>query len=346
MSVEERSRQDKQSPYVGYFRGNGIRNHRRLFEPNSLPHVGVYRHSPAKTTSKGLQEILRDKITSLKPKSVISTLQLFNVTPKHIAKKTLEMMPTSHYTSDRNHHEGTDGDVPICPICLENFVDGDEIRNLNCSHCFHKSCIDIWLLGTMSSEVTTTVCPTCRQDASSNVSELETGNVVYSSSDHSAPDSTIPAECFVRVGQFLLREGSKTITNSEGSPGQQSPESLSLLSPTASPPLPLPPIAESLSPPLPPLTNLTTPSPGAFLVNSGPSSNTSINSLISPTLTTPSPNPPTMFFPPLDDNVGSYGSNSNDALNELASHNDNIGVSDSFLAINISDVEDVDNERE
>jgi len=43
-----------------------------------------------------------------------------------------------------------------CPICLENFQEGDTVRELKaCSHVFHKSCVDLWLL--RSSE-----CPLCK----------------------------------------------------------------------------------------------------------------------------------------------------------------------------------------
>jgi hypothetical protein len=326
--------QDKQSPYVGYFRGNGARTASRLFEPNSHPHVGVYRHAPAKTTSSGLQEILRDKRISLKAKSVISTLQLFNsALPKHLEKKTLELMPTSHFISNRDQCGETNGETPMCPICLEHFIDGDEIRNLKCSHCFHKSCVDIWLLGTMSSDMTTTVCPTCRQDASSVMSEPGTGSSVYSAPEYPTPISTIPAECFLRVGQFLHQEGSKSKTSTSAPPLHETADLFSLsppqTSPTVSPSLPLPPIAASRSPPLPPLMTLPalscpsssrhqhiishteSPTAAAFLLNSGPPSNASLRFMHSDSsmassssmeLPSPSPKEPSpMFFPALDD---------------------------------------------
>lgn len=62
-------------------------------------------------------------------------------------------IPKSQFTS-------RDGDQPQCAICLESIIDGDEIRNLKCSHCFHSKCVDIWLIGTLSDEAR---CPTCRQ---------------------------------------------------------------------------------------------------------------------------------------------------------------------------------------
>ena len=52
-------------------------------------------------------------------------------------------------------------------ICLDTFSDGDELRPLPCSHCFHRACVDEWLLGVKSDERTfTNNCPCCRQDIS------------------------------------------------------------------------------------------------------------------------------------------------------------------------------------
>jgi len=46
----------------------------------------------------------------------------------------------------------------ICPICIVDFEEGDDIRVLPCegNHCFHQSCVDPWLLKLSSS------CPICR----------------------------------------------------------------------------------------------------------------------------------------------------------------------------------------
>lgn len=45
-----------------------------------------------------------------------------------------------------------------CSICRENFVEGEELRHLNnCSHTFHKVCIDQWFR-------TNVHCPICRDD--------------------------------------------------------------------------------------------------------------------------------------------------------------------------------------
>ena len=44
-----------------------------------------------------------------------------------------------------------------CIICLSDFINGDKIRYLKCSHFFHKDCIDNWLKLQKK-------CPTCNQE--------------------------------------------------------------------------------------------------------------------------------------------------------------------------------------
>jgi hypothetical protein len=44
-----------------------------------------------------------------------------------------------------------------CPICIENFKEGEYYRNLDCNHSFHKKCIDHWFKKDHSE------CPMCRK---------------------------------------------------------------------------------------------------------------------------------------------------------------------------------------
>ena len=47
--------------------------------------------------------------------------------------------------------------VELCSICLASIKQGDLVRKLNCSHFFHKDCIDGWLK-------LKAVCPLDRQE--------------------------------------------------------------------------------------------------------------------------------------------------------------------------------------
>ena len=46
----------------------------------------------------------------------------------------------------------------VCPICTERFRHAQALRQLPCSHQFHPSCVDPWLLNRSST------CPICRSD--------------------------------------------------------------------------------------------------------------------------------------------------------------------------------------
>ena len=61
---------------------------------------------------------------------------------------TVRYEDTAHRTSDQD-----DG----CTICLVQMEPNDLVKELMCSHCFHKDCLDTWLN-------VSTVCPMCRQE--------------------------------------------------------------------------------------------------------------------------------------------------------------------------------------
>lgn len=44
-----------------------------------------------------------------------------------------------------------------CSICLDDYIDDDELRKLSCNHIFHKECVDIWLKNN-------SLCPICRRN--------------------------------------------------------------------------------------------------------------------------------------------------------------------------------------
>ncbi|CAD5176914.1 E3 ubiquitin-protein ligase At1g63170-like [Musa acuminata AAA Group] len=48
----------------------------------------------------------------------------------------------------------------VCCICLAKYVDNDELRELPCTHFFHKDCVDKWLK-------INALCPLCKSEAGS-----------------------------------------------------------------------------------------------------------------------------------------------------------------------------------
>ena len=49
-----------------------------------------------------------------------------------------------------------------CPICYEE-IQENEIKQLSCTHCFHKKCITTWCIITQENTGSST-CPCCRRD--------------------------------------------------------------------------------------------------------------------------------------------------------------------------------------
>lgn len=58
-------------------------------------------------------------------------------------------------TARRDEQLGGLGGDMECSICFGQYVVGEEIRKLSCSHHFHQRCVDVWLLGHQNR------CPLC-----------------------------------------------------------------------------------------------------------------------------------------------------------------------------------------
>ncbi|URD78104.1 finger protein [Musa troglodytarum] len=73
---------------------------------------------------------------------------------KGLKKKALRALPKVSYDAAA----AGGGGLADCPICLAEFVEGDEIRILpQCGHGFHVGCVDTWLVSRSS-------CPFCRRE--------------------------------------------------------------------------------------------------------------------------------------------------------------------------------------
>nr|XP_010934382.1 RING-H2 finger protein ATL73-like [Elaeis guineensis] len=70
----------------------------------------------------------------------------------------------------------------ICPVCLADYMTGEEVRVLpRCHHMFHRDCIDRWLI-TMSS-----LCPICRDRVIEHV--VKVADIDGSAADRSSSSS-------------------------------------------------------------------------------------------------------------------------------------------------------------
>lgn len=52
--------------------------------------------------------------------------------------------------------------VQVCCICLAKYANNDELRELPCSHFFHKDCVDKWLK-------INALCPLCKTEVGESI---------------------------------------------------------------------------------------------------------------------------------------------------------------------------------
>lgn len=77
---------------------------------------------------------------------------LFGIQPRGVSQALIDEQLKSHlYTASSDTS-------CCCRICLDSFVENEEMRTLPCDHFYHKSCIDMWLTGHRNN------CPLCRQE--------------------------------------------------------------------------------------------------------------------------------------------------------------------------------------
>ncbi|KAI5017226.1 hypothetical protein ZWY2020_037604 [Hordeum vulgare] len=88
-----------------------------------------------------------------------------------------------------------------CPICLEEFKVGNEVRGLLCAHNFHVECIDQWLRLNIK-------CPRCRCSVFPNL-DLRVLNGIRSSSEMLQQDRPSGASALT-TGSITSTDGDAT----------------------------------------------------------------------------------------------------------------------------------------
>uniref|UniRef100_A0A0R3RVK6 RING-type domain-containing protein n=1 Tax=Elaeophora elaphi TaxID=1147741 RepID=A0A0R3RVK6_9BILA len=125
-------------------------------------------HSPLEEvidTASGSSTIMRHSDSEL-PSAYINELWISEANNERRQESLTEDPKKAHVSAlleqipaDTYKKEGKMRDIE-CPICMVDFVDGDPIRYLPCMHCYHKNCVDDWLMRSFS-------CPSCMEPVDS-----------------------------------------------------------------------------------------------------------------------------------------------------------------------------------
>lgn len=83
--------------------------------------------------------------------------------PCLMSLRIVQAMPSMTYRVVGNEKAAQEA----CVICLEDYINGEPLRILPCSHRFHCSCVDVWLT------MWRAVCPICKRDARYEFPDLQ-----------------------------------------------------------------------------------------------------------------------------------------------------------------------------
>ncbi|KAF0309269.1 E3 ubiquitin-protein ligase RNF13 [Amphibalanus amphitrite] len=94
---------------------------------------------------------------------VLSSIMLYRCISEYrrtarrlLPKRMLAQIPTRRFAAAAVSGGGPGGQE-TCAICLEDYLEGDQLRVLPCKHAFHCHCVDPWLLRSRR------VCPVCKR---------------------------------------------------------------------------------------------------------------------------------------------------------------------------------------
>ncbi|XP_043228074.1 E3 ubiquitin-protein ligase RNF13-like [Amphibalanus amphitrite] len=94
---------------------------------------------------------------------VLSSIMLYRCISEYrrtarrlLPKRMLAQIPTRRFSA-ATASGGGPGGQETCAICLEDYLEGDQLRVLPCKHAFHCHCVDPWLLRSRR------VCPVCKR---------------------------------------------------------------------------------------------------------------------------------------------------------------------------------------
>mmetsp|Transcript_107365 Transcript_107365/g.311979 ORF Transcript_107365/g.311979 Transcript_107365/m.311979 type:complete len:128 (+) Transcript_107365:379-762(+) len=120
------------------------------------PRVGA---TSASNLASRLRLLLTDRDFDGNDYEQLLALDNNNVRSAPVATETdIRRLPTHVLTEADLARSKLSDDGTNCPVCLEAYCVGDQLRTLPCLHRMHTSCIDPWLKQNA-------VCPVCKFSA-------------------------------------------------------------------------------------------------------------------------------------------------------------------------------------
>ncbi|RQM16121.1 hypothetical protein DD237_004334 [Peronospora effusa] len=98
-------------------------------------------------------------LSSASPRSTGNAVSNVDDVYINTKEELIEEEKVKSMADEITHWSSVDSDAEICPICLDEFEDGADVKVLPCQHFFHVDCINPWLGGQSGR------CPLCKQDA-------------------------------------------------------------------------------------------------------------------------------------------------------------------------------------